>query len=224
MEKEMTIKITTDNKILVQETDGTLATKSYKEIEPDAFFDCIKNSLQRSMFSSGLLPQGCFHFSADDVGTRYVAMEFPGFTADISYEKTLYEQFPLPKMVFAFSVNRDGKIGWDVRIGITENKKITLDSKMFVFPFSNVSDNFRVCLGGNPLPQVKCLTQLCGIPYYIISMPFNDDHYSSSKNKLELESRALYEHLKDKDTDYYYSDVLIESGKTINDFINIGIS
>jgi hypothetical protein len=53
-----------------------------------------------------------------------------------------------------------------------------------------------------------------------MAMPFNDDHFSSEKSRLKLESRALYEHLKDKDTAYYYSDVLLESGKTIKDFIN----
>jgi len=69
------------------------------------------------------------------------------------------------------------------------------------------------------MPQIKCLTQLRGIPYYVLSMPNNDDDYSGDKNKMDLPSRALYEHLKDKDTAYYYSDVLIESGKTIRNFI-----
>ena len=213
---EMIIKITTDSRILVQEMTGVAL--SYKEIEPDAFYQCIRHSLRRSMFSSGLLPKGCFQFSMDDQGTRYVAMEFPDFKADISYEKTLYEQFPLPKMVFGFSVSKDGRIS-NVRLGITENKKITLNSKMYLYPFSNVSD-FNVCLGANRMPQVKCLTQLNGIPYYVLSMPNNDDRFSSDRNKLELSSRALFEHLKDKDTAYYYNDVLIESKRTIKDFIN----
>ena len=30
---------------------------------------------------------------------------------------------------------------------------------------------------------------------------------------------AAYEHLKDKDPSYYYSDVLIPNGKTLKDFI-----
>lgn len=62
--------------------------------------------------------------------------------------------------------------------------------------------------------------QLAGIPHYIISMPNNDDHFSSSKNKLGFESRALYDHLKDKDIDCYYSNVSKENGKTIQNFIN----
>jgi len=212
---ELTIKITADGKILVQETDGV--TISYKEIDPDAFFDCIKGSLKHGAISSGILPQGCFHFAVDESGTRHVAMEFPSLSADITYQKTLYEQFPLPKLVFGFTVSKDGAVG-NVRIGITENKKITLESKMYVFPFSNVS-GFSVCIGVNRMPKVSYLSQLNGIPYYVLGMPFNEDHFASQSNRLGLESRALYEHLKDKDAAYYYSNVLIGSGLTIKDFI-----
>ena len=200
----------------MQESDGL--TLSYKEIEPDAFFECIKSSLKHSMINSGLLPTECFHFSMDETGMRFVAMEFPSFAADISYEKTIYPAFPLPKLVFTFGVSKDGTI-IHRRIGVTENKKITLDSKMYVYPFSNVTE-FSICIGSNPLPKIKSLTQLAGIPHYIVGMPNNDDHFSSNKTKLKLDSRALYEHLKDKDTNYYYSDVLVKMGKTIKDFIN----
>ena len=216
MDREMIIKITEDRRILVQESDGLSLT--HKEIEPQAFYDCIRNSLKHDGISSGLLPEGCFHFSVDANGTRHVAMEYRALYADITYEKTSYSDFPIPKMVFLFGVDQDGRITRR-EIGVTENKKITLNSKMYIYPLSNVT-GFNICIGSNPLPKIEKLTQLAGIPQYILSMPNNDDHYSSDKNKLGLESRALYEHLKDKDTAYYYSDVLMESGKTMKDFIN----
>ena len=50
-------------------------------------------------------------------------------------------------------------------------------------------------------------------------MPNNDDHYSPEANKPQLGYRDLLEHLKDKDSAYYYSDILITSGKTLKDFI-----
>ena len=34
-----------------------------------------------------------------------------------------------------------------------------------------------------------------------------------------MQYRDLLEHLKDKDSSYYYSDVLIPNGKTLKDFI-----
>jgi hypothetical protein len=105
---EMIIRLSRDGRIQVQETDGLAL--SYKEIEPDAFLDCIRHSLKHGRINSGLLPQNCFHFSVDTDGTRYAAMEFPVLTADITYEKTLYKNFPLPKLVFGFGVTENGKL------------------------------------------------------------------------------------------------------------------
>ena len=51
-------------------------------------------------------------------------------------------------------------------------------------------------------------------------MPDNNDRYTPSRTKLEMEYRTMLEFLKDKDTDFYYENVLIPSGKTLKDFIN----
>lgn len=66
---------------------------------------------------------------------------------------------------------------------------------------------------------MKSPHQLRGIMHLIMSMPNNNDHYSPNNSKLGLEYRHLLETLKDKSPDFYYSDVLIPSGKTLNDFI-----
>ena len=55
--------------------------------------------------------------------------------------------------------------------------------------------------------------------YFIMSMPNNNDHYRNERTRLDLEYRELLEALKDKTPEYYYSDVLIPSGKTISNFI-----
>ena len=90
--------------------------------------------------------------------------------------------------------------------------------KMFVYPFSNVS-GFHLCTGSNVLPKIKSLHQLGGLPYYILKMPNNYDYYKESRTKLNLDYRGLLEHLKDKDSQYYYDNVLVETDKTLNDFI-----
>jgi hypothetical protein len=214
---DLTVRITKDGRVLVQEeSDGGVL--SYKEIEPSAFHNCIKNSLRHMKIASGLLPPGCFHFSTDERDTRYVATALEAQTADVSYEKTQYIRFPLPKLVFGFTVSKNGKLE-RCRIGIAEDTKITMESKMYCYPFSNVS-GFSLCTGLNQMPNIKTLSQLAGIPYYILSMPNNDDNYSAGKNRLGLESRALFEHLKDKTSDYYYSDVLKLSGETISNFLD----
>ena len=53
----------------------------------------------------------------------------------------------------------------------------------------------------------------------VLSLPFGDDYYKPGCTRLELSARDLFEHLKDKEPSYYYSDVLIPKGKTLTDFI-----
>ena len=52
-----------------------------------------------------------------------------------------------------------------------------------------------------------------------MAVPFGDDYYRPEQTRLTLSARELFEHLKDKTPDYYYSHVLIPSGKTLSDFI-----
>ena len=56
--------------------------------------------------------------------------------------------------------------------------------------------------------------------YFIMSMPNNNDHYRNERTKFDVELRQLFEMLKDKEPKAYYKDVLIESGKTLQDFVN----
>ena len=53
---------------------------------------------------------------------------------------------------------------------------------------------------------------------YILGLPNNDDHFHREYNRPELCQRELMDHLSDKTPEYYYSDILIPSGKTLADF------
>ena len=53
-----------------------------------------------------------------------------------------------------------------------------------------------------------------------MSMPNNNDHYRNERTKFDVELRQLFETLKGKEPKDYYSDVLIASGKTLQDFVN----
>jgi hypothetical protein len=214
--KTLTLRLAEDGRVFVERTDG--ATVSYKEIESQALYKCFSDSLKVKGCASGFLPPNCLHFSMDGVGTRHVVMEYGALAADVSYENTRYPNFPLPRLIFGFGVGADGRVV-EKRIGVVENKRITPDSKMYVCPFSNVNENGSVCVGANPMPKIESLSQLMGLPSYILTMPNNDDHYSPEKNRKGWASRELFERLKDKDAAYYYSDVLVESGKKVADFM-----
>lgn len=193
---------------------------STKEISLDTLLDCIKSSIQGVKISTGLLPERTLSvsISGDDSGKRYVVMEFPDEYADITYTMTTYEHFPLPRLLFGFTVESSGRISV-VKMGVPAMGKLSPDTPMYCYPFSNVS-RFNLCTGANSLPHIKSLSQLTNVPRYILSLPDNDDRYTDRNNKLNLGHRDLMEHLRDKDRAHYYSDILVPMlHTTLKDFI-----
>lgn len=206
-----------DGQVLIEtHTDGIVKCK---EIQEDALLDCLKNSIQHNHVSSGLLPPNCLHVGIDSDGNKSYCLWYPRLYADISYHETAYPNFPLPRLVFAFHVDTEGKIS-ECRLGVTADERLTPETAMFRYPFSNVSgSDGRICIGSNTLPQYKTPHALASLPTFLLSIPNGDHSFNALNNKLGMQYRDLLEHLKDKDSSYYYSDVLIPNGKTLKDFI-----
>lgn len=213
-EDELVIRIRPDLSVLVEDTNGGVV--SCKEIAADAFLDCVKSSVKFGTVKSGVLPCGCISYSRNEYGQK-ICVEYPGRRCNIRYENTLYPDFPLPRLIFGFEIHNDGRI-MSVSLCVPNEGMLTPKTPLYLYPFSNVY-GFSLCCGANRLPPVKSPHQLRGIMHLIMSMPNNNDHYSPNNSKLGLEYRHLLETLKDKSPDFYYSDVLIPSGKTLNDFI-----
>ena len=188
----------------------------HKVITPDMFCQVVAKNVKVKAVSSGILPEGCVAFFEKD-GVRFIAVELGQDRIDLTYEKTTYENFPVPRLIYGFLVDTNGKI---TRVSVAVADKGTLrdDTQLYIYPFSNVS-GFDMCTGSNKFPVMKQLRQLSGIPSYIFSMPDNNDRYSVKNTKLNMEYRNLLEFLQNKDSDFYYTDVLIKSDKTLKDFI-----
>ena len=206
-----------DGQILIETyTDGIVKCK---ELQENAFLDCIKSSIRRNYVSSGLLPPNCLHIGIDSDGNKAYRLWYPRLYADTSYHETAYLNFPLPRLVFAFHVDTEGKIG-ECRMGVVADEKPTMETVMYCYPFSNVSGTRgAICIGANALPKYKTPHALASLPALLLSIPNGDHSFNALNNKLGLQYRDLLEHLKDKDPSYYYSDVLIPNGKTLKDFI-----
>lgn len=178
-----------------------------KCISPDTLFECIKGSLVKAPISTGLLPSNILCVKSDDTGKRYATIEYLYDKADITYMSTEYKDFPLPRLIFGFSVESSGRIS-AINLGVPALGKLTLETQMFYYPFSNVS-HFLLCTGANSLPHIKTLQSLQHLPEYILALPDNDDHYHDSHNRMKLGHRDLLEHLQDKNRQYYYDNVLV---------------
>ena len=206
-----------DGQVLIETyTDGIVKCK---EIQEDALLDCIKNSMRHNYISSGLLPPNCLHIEINSAGNKSYCLWYPRLYADISYHETAYPSFPLPRLVFAFHVDTEGKIG-ECRMGVVADEKPTMETVMYRYPFSTVSGTRGdICIGANALPKYKTPHALANLPALLLSIPNGDHSFSVLNNKLGLQYRDLLEFLKDKEPSYYYSDVLIPNGKTLKDFI-----
>ena len=214
---EVVLRIREDSSVAVEDNQG--GVKAFKEISPDSLAGCIHKSLLRGTEASGLLPRGCLSFTAYDNGDKSVCILHPESKADITYYGSLYPGFPLPKLVFAFNITQENRISqcW---LGVIGNEGcLKPATPMFAYPFSNVSGT-HLCTGNNVLPKCESLHTLGSVPYYILGMDNNNDHFKRTNNKPGLEMRDLLELLKDKPEEYYYSHILIPSGSTLGGFIS----
>lgn len=190
-----------------------------KLISLQTLASCIRQSLSTEVWHTGLLPQNMVSISYyPSAKQTYLIIEAENSYADITYMETMYEHFPLPRLLFGFMVEPSGRIS-RVNVGIPAQGKLTPESTMYLYPFSNVT-NFSMCIGANPLPCIRSFQSLNSIPDFILSLPDNDDLYQEQNNRLHLGHRDLLEHLRDKDRQYYYDKVLVPMpGKTMHDFI-----
>lgn len=216
MEPELMIRIKPQSgKVTIEEVSNGVVC--HKQISSDSLLDCIKNSLKRETISSGLLPQNCISFTAGNDDFRVVTLLHSEDYADISYYKTLYEHFPLPRLLFKFNLNMGLRVQ-SCQVGVVKDERLTPDSLMYKYPFSNVS-GYNLCVGNNPLPKCESLHTLSSLPYFILNLPNNDDQYNKHNNSQILEFRDLLEHMRDKNPSYYYENVLIPNGHTLKDFL-----
>ncbi len=193
-------------------------TVKHKVISMNTFAKMIARTTEINVVQTGVLPDRCVSYLENHQGSKYIVIDVGRFRIDLTYEKTIYENFPIPRLLFGFTIDNNFKIN-KVRVAVADMGTLRDNTKLYKYPFSNVS-GFNMCIGTNSMPKIKLLRQLNGIPDYIFSMPDNNDHYSPDRTKLNMEYRTMLEFLKDKNEKYYYKDVLIPTGKTLKDFLN----
>ena len=223
LENDICIRISPQRgAITVEEREGPVITR--KEIGETTLMECFKGSLRPDGpgFFSGFLPLNCLSVWQGDAGLR-LTLWHPRLRADMALFDTPYPDFPIPRLVFAFSVDTQGRVS-RCRIGVVADEAPGPDTVMYHYPFSNVSEqDGHLCVGANTLPAYKKLHKAVNLPAFLLRIPNNMHNYYMTHNKLGLEYRDLMEHLKDKEPSYYYSDILIPNGITLNEFIQADI-
>lgn len=217
MEEQIIIKLRPNDSDVCIETvhNGFVKTKN---IGLETLKKLFIDSLSFGETKTGILPSGCIHMTVND-DYRELVLCHGQLYADITYYNEVFLHFPLPRLVFSFKVNNEGRI-MSARLGVIKDEQPKPDTPMYLYPFSNMSTASTICLGSNSLPQIKELRTMWSLPDFILRLPNNSDSYMQSSNQLELEYRELLEHLRYKEPGYYYEKVLVPSGHTLQDFID----
>ena len=149
-----------------------LGVTSRKDICPEDLFRAIIHATnQVSFVPSGLLPRGCFSVELCESGAKRYCLLCQQRYADITYHNTLYERFPLPKLVFGFQISELGKVS-DCRVGVVADEDLKSSTEMFYYPFSNVTQStFHLCTGNNVLPVYKSPSGISNLPGYLLRSP-----------------------------------------------------
>ena len=126
----LSIHISDSAEIAVEERRNGI--KRIKNISINDLLVCIKSSLReiKPVYHAVLPKNALFYSCCPETGNFSAAIEYPYSKATVTYMATEYPDFPLPKLVFGFKVNRDGKIQ-AVYLGVTENGILRENSKMF---------------------------------------------------------------------------------------------
>lgn len=217
---DMIIRINSERAEVEVEQHSKKGVITRKNISPKALADCILTSrVDDESHPTGLLPEGCIAVVMEKKYVYYY-IRYPELQTDFSYYETEYLSFPIPRLVFCFKYLPSTKKVAEVSLCVVKDERLTLDTPTYRYPFSNVYGNLSVCLGNNALPAYKDPARLRTLAAYVLRLPNNDDLYSEQNNRLHAGFRDLLEQMKNKTPSHYYSDVLVEDGKTLKDFLD----
>lgn len=194
-------------------------TREVRHIPGDALLSGLEAHTQMAPVRSGLLPPGVVSLTAYPDGWD-VTLQNVTDRCTVWYHKTVYPDFPLPRLLLRCRMKGGMLNGF--QMAVCDAGSLSPETKLYRFPFPNVN-GFSLCVGTNQFTGYDTLWKLRGLMHRVLSLPFGDDYYKPDCTRLGLSARELFEHLKDKDPAYYYSDVLIPNGKTLTDFIRGGV-
>ena len=216
----MSIHINTATAQVLVEQRKKNGVISRKNISPQSLSECFLTSrVDDERHSTGLLPEDCIMVVMEGKFTYYF-IRYPELSADFQYFDTEYRRFPIPRLVFGFKyLPMDHKVA-GCSVCVVKDERLKEDTILYRYPFSNVNGGGHICLGNNALPVYKDPSKLHTLASYILRMPNNNDHSSKDNNRLNAEYRDLLEQMKRKTSSHYYTDVLVESGETLKDFLN----
>ncbi|WP_047153351.1 hypothetical protein [Aneurinibacillus tyrosinisolvens] len=140
--------------------------------------------------STPMLPPNCIHYQELVDGTQVVLLKIDSQRFDVQYHNTKFEGVHYPTLLFEihFSLNRVTYI----RCFAMDTTLVKPDSRIYLFPFSNVYNDGHVCWKYSDM-KIKDLAQVGSLPFMFLNSPANDHLYRGKVNLREWYTRLQYE-------------------------------
>lgn len=163
----------------------------------------MRSKVQRSAnVPVGRIPFGYYDAAVGSKNGKFCAEAvtvLPAGKQIIQYEESRYD-ICMPSLVFCFVVV-EGRIQ-NAKVYAVMDEKPEDKSRLYRYPFGNVSETGNVCWGSNRLPLVKELKDLEEAMMLFIQSGTNSDYFKSKEycGHEDMTLRQLYEMLKDLDS------------------------
>ncbi|WP_201715488.1 hypothetical protein [Rossellomorea arthrocnemi] len=208
----------------IRETDNN-RSQDYK-MSLSNFIQLLSSAGEADKTESPFLPKNCIKYVQSVMGFR-VYCSIPKSQWMINYNGNHFK-VGFPKMVFEYEIFNNQQIAKEQkkyrvklsRIVAIENKgTITGDTPVYKFPYSHVDKlQGSVCMGGNQLRDIDCLTELETFHSYFLLSPFSED-YGAKVNPTTPLAVLFSDTFNEKDFNDSY---LVPAERTLNEFFLLG--
>lgn len=178
-----------------------------------------KSTYERSQvkyYDPGEMPYGYVkHLAGDRADTFKIALLYPAKKRGIKYFNDTYF-VPYPNVLYIYEV-RKGYVQTKSCFAV-KDKVITPETKLYRFPFGNVTgDTGGMCYGNIKLPKLKEMNDITKVVDLFLSGDVNNDLWHGNISQKKWKQFELFQHIENKKT--FPGNLLVEvSGGYANTF------
>jgi len=184
----------------------------------------LSSSTSGARAESPFLPKNCFKHVKTSNGYEVYA-EIPKQKWMINFNGNMFE-VGFPRLIFRYDCTRKStekgeKYSVEIAkiVAVKGNERITGETPLYQFPYSHVESSGNVCMGGNKIEEIHCLTELETKHNLFFHSPFSTDW--GAKTKLKKQLAELFS--SDFNQKEFDDEVLLPMELTFNKLFALGM-
>lgn len=214
--------------VTVTKKNGEIVEGIYKMTLNDLLTEIADATTQEEdLIETPILPTNCVKFIWRDIdrGKADVYIMVHKQRWNITFYETPISEVGFPRMIFKYSIEGK-KVRLQNIIAVKDDGPISKDTPVYHFPFSHVSTDGNVCMGGNVFPEIEEVQQIGTFHNLFLASPFTSDYGAKSVTGKTV--NQLFDALMNKDFDdewllpFTKSVVDDKTSKTVKQNISFG--